>query len=64
MQVDEFKVLPEQIGSSSLHLAVSIKNPSGNEIIRAFNEALKQLKDSGKADSIIDIHLDKFQNRP
>lgn len=64
LQVDEFKVLPEQIGSSSLHLAVSIKNPSGNEIIRAFNEALKQLKDSGKADSIIDIHLDKFQNRP
>lgn len=63
-QVDDFKVLPEQIGSSTLHLAVSIKNPTGNEIIRAFNEALKQLKDSGKADSIIDIHLDKFQNRP
>ena len=63
-KVDDFKVLPEQIGSSTLHLAVSIKNPTGNEIIRAFNEALKQLKDSGKADSIIDMHLDKFQNRP
>jgi hypothetical protein len=63
-KVDEFKVLPEQIGSSTLHLAVSIKNPTGNEIIRAFNEALKQLKDSGKADLIIDQHLDKFQNRP
>jgi hypothetical protein len=63
-KVDEFKVLLEQIGSSTLHLAVSIKNPTGNEIIRAFNEALKQLKDSGKADLIIDQHLDKFQNRP
>ncbi len=58
----DFKVLPNAIGSNTLHLAVSNKHPMGNDIIKAFNDAFKQLKSSGKAFDIIDTHLDKFQN--
>ncbi len=62
LEADDFKTLPQTIGSTTLHLAVSKNHPIGKDIIIAFNQAFKKLQDDGKAGIIIDKHLDKFQD--
>ena len=61
---EAFYLVNQPIGTTSLHLAVSNRNPFGFDIIASFNAMFEQLTEEGIIIKLIDEHLDEFQKRP
>jgi ABC-type amino acid transport substrate-binding protein len=61
---EQFYLVNQPIGKTSLHLAISNKNPFAFDIIANFNLIFEDLKTSGVITKIIDEHLDEFQKKP
>lgn len=59
---DDFKMLPKELGTEDLFLVISKNHPDGDTIIADFNKTFLRLKNDGKIDEIVNLHLDKYQN--
>jgi polar amino acid transport system substrate-binding protein len=55
-ELNNLEILPKSVGLSKLYVAASKANPKHDVIIKAFNEALRSMKQDGTYQSIIESH--------
>ena len=53
---DKLILLPKAVSRNGLHIAVSKQNPRHNEIVRAFDKAILDMKNDGEFDRLVAAH--------